>query len=169
MRNRTNRTQRSRAISKKKTTALVQRRAKKRAFLELLEDGISVIDARRAIKVARSTVYEWYKHDPEFMEMWEQALTLGDMNMQLTAYRRGCEQSDKLLIFMMKKRMPDQYGDKADRGGDTTLFNMQQINIASLSDVPLTELIARLDEGIAQDQGDLRTIEASPAGDKKVQ
>jgi len=149
-------------------SAVVERRAKKRKFLALLEDGSSVRDARKEIKVAVSTVYAWYKNDPEFAEMWDQYMVLGDMNNQVAANRRGAKQSDKLLIFMLKKRMPDQYGDKEDRGGDTTLFNMQQINIASLSDVQLTELISRLDDRMAQEQSHIRTIDATPSDNQEV-
>lgn len=103
---------------------------KKAVFLEHVIEGFSISDACKAIKVARRTPYDWRELDADFAEAWDEAVDIGNGALEDEAMRRGVKgvdepvyykgqpvghikrYSDTLLIFLMKGRMPEKYGDK---------------------------------------------------------
>jgi hypothetical protein len=103
-------------------------------MLEALSSGLSPARAAKAAGVGRSTAYLWRRQDPEFAQKWDDAVAEGIGVLEEEARRRAvdgynarpiyhrgavvCEvkdYSDKLLIFLLKTRMPEVYGRDANR------------------------------------------------------
>jgi hypothetical protein len=105
-----------------------------RRMLEALASGLSPARAAKAAGVGRSTAYLWRRQDPEFARKWDEAVVEGidlleeearrravDGFNERPVYHRGVivgeirEYSDKLLMFLLKRRMPEVYGKDANR------------------------------------------------------
>jgi hypothetical protein len=104
---------------------------KDRKFLEFLSQGASVSAAARASGYTRSRLYEWRRADPAFASAWSDSLGRGTDLLEDEALHRakdGVDEprfyqgqlcghvrkySDTLLIFLLKARRPEKYGDKA--------------------------------------------------------
>jgi hypothetical protein len=104
-----------------------------RRMLEALARGMSPTSAANAAGVGRSTAYLWRQEDPEFAVKWDEAVANGiDLledearrraveGVKRPVYRRGVlvgeitEYSDGLLIFLLKRRRPEVYGDRMTR------------------------------------------------------
>lgn len=108
------------------------RTAKRRArFLEVLSEHAIVGRAARAAGASRSAFYRWRREDAAFAADWEEAVELGISALEDEALRRALEGeeapvfhggrqvgvtrkfSERLLIFMLKARRPEVYGDRA--------------------------------------------------------
>lgn len=105
---------------------------KEQLILDILATGGSVYSAARAAGVARSTAYKWREEDPEFRELWDDALESGIDRMEDEAHRRAVEgvdkpvfhkgevcgtvreYSDTLMIFQLKARRPEKYRERTD-------------------------------------------------------
>jgi hypothetical protein len=110
-------------------------------FFEFLSQGGSVTAAAGAAGYTRSRVYERRKTDAEFAAAWDDLLGQGTDLLEDEALRRamdGVEEprfyegeicvhvrkySDTLMIFLLKARRPEKYGDKAqtDHTGNLTV------------------------------------------------
>jgi len=123
-----------------------------------------------AAGISRATAYRWREKDSKFNEDWGEAENLGVTSMEEEAVRRGMNGSDTLLIFMLKAKRPEIYRDNYMPKGKEGDLNIHNINIASLSDVQLGQLVSRLDSEIAklinlaQGHNSPRTIDATPSG-----
>lgn len=107
--------------------------AKRKKFLAALAQGDSVAGACRASGIARRTAYRWRVGDDDFLEAWEDAIDEGTDLLEDEARRRaveGVEQpvmyqgkqvatvrkhSDPLLIFLLKGRRPEVFGEGGGR------------------------------------------------------
>jgi hypothetical protein len=86
------------------------RTSKKRsAFLAALEAGSSVHGACLAAGLGRSAVYAWRDDDADFASQWDEAIESGTDRLEDEARRRAMQQSDVLLIFLLKARRPAIY------------------------------------------------------------
>lgn len=104
-------------------------RERRERFLELLRETGNVSDAARAAGVSRSRVYQVRAESEPFARQWEDAVgALGD-RIEAEAVRRalhGVEEpyyyqgeergtvrkySDTLLMFLLKSRCPERYGE----------------------------------------------------------
>jgi hypothetical protein len=110
-------------------------------FVEMLASGASVAAAAKAAGYGRQRLYECREADPELAAAWDDALEEGTDLLEDEALRRakdGVEEprfyegevcghvrkySDTLMIFLLKARRPEKYGDKAqtDHTGNLTM------------------------------------------------
>lgn len=104
---------------------------KKAIFVLALRDGHSVKKAAEAAGVTRATCYRWRADDPHFEFDWDEAVEEGTDTLEDEAMRRARdgvdkpvyyqgkevgtikEYSDTLLIFMLKARRRQKFGDQA--------------------------------------------------------
>lgn len=59
------------------------------------------------------TYYRWRDEDPEFAAAVDEAIEEGTDVLEDIALRRAKKQSDTLVIFLLKARRRDKYGDKS--------------------------------------------------------
>jgi hypothetical protein len=103
-----------------------------RRMLEALALGMSPRRAANAAGVGRSTAYLWRQEDPEFAAKWDEAVAEGIDCLEDEAHRRAVEgvkrpilrrgvivgetteYSDKLLIFLLKRRRPEVFARSHD-------------------------------------------------------
>ena len=96
-------------------------------FLDALADSGHVSDSALIAGVDRSTAYKYYRTDPDFAALWEQAIKASNVVLEDEARRRAVtgvdepvfqqarqvgsvrKYSDTLLIFLMKGNMPEKY------------------------------------------------------------
>ena len=101
------------------------------SFLATLARGYSVSLACTESGIPRSTAYDLRGRNASFRALWDQALELGLEVLEDEALRRAVEgvedfrldregyehpfrrYSDVLLIFLIKNRIRDRYGDRA--------------------------------------------------------
>lgn len=91
-----------------------QGRIKKRwrvAFLQAIAAGRNITDACKEAKVTRDCVYKSMVL-PRFKREYEWAKKAANERLEVEAYSRAINGSDRLLEFMLKSRMPEVYGDK---------------------------------------------------------
>jgi hypothetical protein len=81
-------------------------------FLEALAAGMSVSQAAKTAGVNRKNLNLARKADKAFSEEWGAALESGTDALEAVAVERAKSYSDQLLMFMLKARRPDVYGDK---------------------------------------------------------
>ncbi len=70
-----------------------------------------MIRAAEAARVSHIYVYKVRKKSPRFAEAWDRALEIGTEELE-KARRRGLATSDTLLIFLLKGRRKDVFGDQ---------------------------------------------------------
>lgn len=82
-------------------------------FLTALEELGAVAPAARQAGVGRSTVYDRRDADPVFRAAMEQALDTCVEEVESTLYTRAKSgETDTAVIFYLKSRKPEIYGDK---------------------------------------------------------
>lgn len=93
-----------------------KRSAKKdEEIIELLRRGYSMTGACRAVGISRTTFAEWRKEDPAFAAAVEEAYRVdGTEYLEDVARGRAEENSDTLLIFLLKARNPEKYRERAE-------------------------------------------------------
>jgi hypothetical protein len=86
-------------------------------FLDALERTASVRDACAAIGVSRSTAYRHRRRCPEFARAWDEALELPIRILEDEALERALDRADpasaRLLMFLLKARKPEVYGERS--------------------------------------------------------
>lgn len=103
---------------------------KEAAFLEALAHGFSVTKASTLSGMARRTAYNHRKSEPNFAELWDEAIEAGTDHVEDEALRRAVEgtedpvfyqgeqvgivtrYSDSLLVMLLKARRPEKYKDR---------------------------------------------------------
>ncbi len=118
-----------------------QTKAQKRAqFLEALAFGASVTRACEEAHLVRSTVYRWREKEERFRENWQEAFEKGTDRLEDRAYELAETISERMLVFLLKARRPEVYGDRHVMETSNILYH--------ISDQPLTEeeFEATLDE-----------------------
>lgn len=94
--------------------ALTIRATKKarESFLLTLRECGNITAACRAAGISRDTAYRWREQDPEFDKWWDAALDASTDHLEEVAYKRAEEQSDLLLMFLLKARRPALYREQ---------------------------------------------------------
>jgi mannose/cellobiose epimerase-like protein (N-acyl-D-glucosamine 2-epimerase family) len=72
-------------------------------FLSVLAEGGSITQATRAIGIARKNVYAWRNKDKQFKADWEDAVEQGADYLEDEAVRGTKDDSNTLLIFLLKE------------------------------------------------------------------
>lgn len=110
---------------------------KEQAILEALAKGSSVSAACAHAQVERRRFYEWRESDPEFARSVDEAIDAGTDRLEDVAIRRAEDSSDTLLIFLLKARRREKFGDR------------QQFEHTGKDGAPLTITIAERSDGPA--------------------
>lgn len=105
-------------------------------FLEKLREHANISRAAKDAGISRKTVYKERDNSTTFANEWDDALEEGIDYLEEEARRRAFEgvdeplmfqgikvgtvrkYSDTLMIFLLKGRRPDVYGDKLKHQGD---------------------------------------------------
>ena len=82
------------------------------AFIDALREHGVVSYSARIAGIDRSMVYKERKVNVEFAQEWEDALAEGVEELERAAIKRAKAKSDTLLIFLLKCRKSEIYGDK---------------------------------------------------------
>jgi hypothetical protein len=82
-------------------------------LLAKLSQGESVAAACRAQRISRQTYYRWREEDPEFAAAADDAIEAGTDVLEDIALKRAKAQSDTLIIFLLKGRRREKWGDKS--------------------------------------------------------
>lgn len=109
-------------------------RARRELFLETLRATGNVSEAAKAAGISRSRVYQVRGESQSFAGAWDDAVSAVEDRIESEAVRRAVEgveepyyyqgkecgtvrkYSDALLMFLLKTRCPERYGDKAGAG-----------------------------------------------------
>lgn len=104
-------------VQSKKVAVRVPAAERKRAkFLRELAAGKPVVKAAESAKLARQTLYDWRRNDPEFAAAWDKAWEDSADVLEAELDRRAHAGPDDpmsgtLLIFSLKGRRPERYRD----------------------------------------------------------
>lgn len=82
------------------------------AIFAKLAEGRSITAAMASAGLSRYQYYNWRETIPGFAEAADQAIEAGTDRLEDIAATRAEEQSDTLIIFLLKARRRDKYGDK---------------------------------------------------------
>ncbi len=95
----------------------------KTKFLQSLIETGNVSASARVAGVNRQYAYEIRRSDPEFASQWEDAIEEGLDGLEEEARRRAKNESDTLLIFLLKAHRPKIYRDnlKLEHDGGVTV------------------------------------------------
>mgnify|MGYP001561557606 CR=1 FL=1 len=146
------------------------RRDWRTSFLAALRQSPNVSEAAEAARINRGTAYREYKINSDFAEAWEDAIGTALDHAEGELYRRGVEgvdkpvtvagvrevireYSDTLLIFLLKNRRREIYGERAS----AVNLNLTQDDLAKLTDEQL--------ERIANGEDPLAVIASAKTGD----
>jgi hypothetical protein len=118
-------------------------KANKDAVVELLAKGMSPSEAAEAVKVGRSTVYDWKKADPAFSYAWDNAVQTSFDKLEGRLYRIAMNADDPVarlaIMDILKNRKGADWNNtnNGDRGsGSQTNYFLN---------MPMQEHIERLE------------------------
>ena len=93
----------------KNTNETPKKRKWEERFLVAFEHTVNVSKAAKKVGIARSTAYTYRKDNPEFKRKWDDIEDARLDDLEVEGYRRAEEESDTLLIFILKARRPARY------------------------------------------------------------
>lgn len=112
-------------------------------FLSRLRESGNIRASCEAAGVPRSTAYRWRDRWATFRDEWDEALEDALDILEATAWKRAVkEQSDRLLMFLLKAHRPDKYKDRSqvehsgDGGGPIVITLTWDDNDDDASDPP---------------------------------
>jgi len=84
-------------------------------FLDRLRNSGNVYASCKAAGVPRRTVYNWRDKWVTFRDDWDEALEDACDILELEAWRRAMqENSDRLLMFLLKAHRPERFKDRSE-------------------------------------------------------
>jgi len=97
-------------------------------FFDSLASGNSVTTAARQIGISRRTAYDWRAANDKFRQEWDDAVEQGIDALEEEAVRRALNNSDTMLIFLLKGNRSEKYkekwqGELAGKGGGPIEFS----------------------------------------------
>jgi hypothetical protein len=110
---------------------------RRKAFLDMLEVGMSISRAADAAGATTQFFKSWRNSDEDFAKDWDEAIETGTDYIEDTATQRALEKSDPLMMMMLKARRPEKF----DRGSRLELTG--NINVEG-SKAKLLNRLARL-------------------------
>ena len=102
----------------------------------------------KSAKMARAQHYHWKTNDPDYIQRFKEAEDLLLHELVSEAIERA-RKSDRLLIFLLKTRFPEIYGDRMKLEGTlgpdeaTELFSL--LTAAVREEVRDSEILARIE------------------------
>jgi hypothetical protein len=132
------------------------RNVRKEVFLRAyVAEGGSIAGAcRRLHGMSRQLIYDWRAEDPAFVEAMKQAEQAAVELLEADAYRRARTKSDVVLMWLLKKRRPEVYGDTprvTPPPVQQHAFSVSSIKFSELSDEGL-DLVGQVLKAIAASQ-----------------
>lgn len=106
----------------------------KENFLQALRNSGNVRLACQAAAVDRSTAYNHRRNDDKFAAAWKIALHEAVEALEAVAWKRAREQSDTLLIFLLKALKPKMYREKF-----TVEYDLAKELLKKMNELGLTE------------------------------
>jgi hypothetical protein len=102
---------------------------KREQFIEALRNMGNVRASCQAVGIARKTAYRWRNKWKSFAADWDEALEDACDILEAEAWRRAVkEQSDRLLIFLLKAYRRDKFSEKQEldvtSGGEAIKSNV---------------------------------------------
>jgi len=92
---------------------LASNRERMARFLDKLRNSGNVRLSCRAAGIPRRTVYDWRDRWVTFRQEWDEALEDACDILEAEAWRRAVEeQSDRLLMFLLKAHRPDKFKER---------------------------------------------------------
>lgn len=126
----------------------------KHAFLECYSQWANISFACEVAGIARSLVYYWQEHDPEFLIAFKQAGDKATERLEKEAWRRATEGtpyertsywhgepvgtdrkiefSDNLMMLLLRARRPDLYREKVDVAVNQVIKTVAGVDPASV-------------------------------------
>lgn len=83
--------------------------AEDKALIAIAEGHVGIYAAKHA-GIPYSTLLYWKQTSEEFAGRWAEAYEHGTQRLEQIAMKRAEEQSDTMLIFLLKARRPEVYG-----------------------------------------------------------
>lgn len=83
-----------------------KRDSQKRRFIDALTEQGTVYHAAQAAGVSRQTVYRWRDEDPEFADLWYEAIENAVDRVENTIYQRALAGDTIAAIFYLKAQRP---------------------------------------------------------------
>ena len=129
------------------TESDIERRVRIKAeFLEAYRTRLRVDKAAESCGIARSTIYEWRRHDETFRQAMDEVRELIASALEDEAFRRAVEGiekpvtiagqrevvrefSDVLNIFLLKALKPETYRERYDVRSDSTVRHAGEVKI----------------------------------------
>ncbi|MDP2329651.1 MAG: hypothetical protein Q8M19_02990 [Reyranella sp.] len=96
-------------VRRRRITAASPSPEKLATFLRHLEESGSVSAAAARTGIARNTVYERRKVDPEFALGWQRAMEMAVDALRDAAITRACDGDDHLLMFLLRILRPEVF------------------------------------------------------------
>jgi len=95
-------------------TLASNREAMDRFLAKLAESG-NITASAKAAGVPRTTVYRWREKFKTFAAEWDDALEQACDILEAEAWRRALnEQSDRLLMFLLKAHRPERFTERTE-------------------------------------------------------
>jgi hypothetical protein len=127
------------------------------AVLATLAAGGSLTLAAQAAGMARDALWRWRTDEPEFAKACKDAEESGTDRLEDEAMRRALEQSDTMMIFMLKARRPDKYRERSTvettgpGGGPVLTQTTHKLDLGKLSDDEMARLQHLTEKASADD------------------
>jgi hypothetical protein len=85
--------------------------AARAALLDAIVKHGSIAGACRAVGLARASVYRWRRDDQDFDQRVREAEETAIDMLESQLYKHAIKRSTRALIFFLRKRRPEVYGD----------------------------------------------------------
>lgn len=83
--------------------------AKKKAIIQSLQDGSTVVSACQAAGLGRSAFYDWYKTDVAFKDQVDKAQKSRIHHVEDSLYKKAIEGNMTAIIFFLCNRSPEDW------------------------------------------------------------
>lgn len=99
-------------------------------FFAALTRSPNVAAAAEQAGITKQWVYKLRSEDPEFASAWADALDTGIQELEGRVWKRACDSSDKLAIFLLKAHKPAVYREQVDvKHGGTIQLEWTDVEI----------------------------------------
>lgn len=102
-------------------STLAKNRKAMASFIDKLRNSGNIRASCEAAVIPRTTAYRWRRTWKTFADEWDQALEDAIDILEAKAWKRAAEESDRLLMFLLKAHRREKYGDHFDvtTGGES--------------------------------------------------
>jgi Homeodomain-like domain len=134
---------RYRSATKQASHAPEATKANKGAVVKLLTKGMSPAEAAEAVKVGRSTIYDWKKDDPMFSVAWDNAVQTSYDKLEGRLYRIAMTADDPVARLAIMDILKNRKGADWNNTNNGDRVSGSQTNY--FLNMPMQEHIERLE------------------------